>query len=365
MARLLEKFRRRVGDAGMVADAGLAWMERMTAKSADMNIPVAREIAKFSQPLYVGVRAAVANLTSGGGKYYQPEVRDERYFSKDALRAIGKSIAMNGGRGTKRTDFDSSRTGDVATNWEAMQALGGSTVRNGKVTDKFDVDVKDPYGTDNALHRAGSHVISKIFGSGDDPDAGKVRTEIPLDKIPGVQSASKGGDVLGNFLATDNVPETLFGFPIVTKDYTPEDLAFFKAHPEAGGFYSDSRIVINPTTFSNRKDALCVAFDEGFRIIMEANGFDPVAEPTEKQRKFFSDTEYAKDENMMRRTILARICTFDTSIDDATDEQLQEALEFLDAVLEAGFCKTQWEQWAVGRIRELISAATKNERKQT
>ena len=119
-----------------------------------------------------------------------------------------------------------------------------------------------------------------------------------------------------------------------------------------------ARIVINPTTFSNRKDALCVSFDEGFRIVMEANGFDPVAEPTEKQRKFFSDTEYAHDELMLRRTILARICTFDTSVDDATDEQLQEALEFLDAVLEAGFCKTQWEQWAVGRIRELISAAT-------
>lgn len=42
---------------------------------------------------------------------------------------------------------------------------------------------------------------------------------------------------LTNFLATDNVPETLFGVPVVTQDYTPEDLAFFKAHPEAGGYY--------------------------------------------------------------------------------------------------------------------------------
>ena len=126
-----------------------------------------------------------------------------------------------------------------------------------------------------------------------------------------------------------------------------------------------ARIIINPQVFKDSRDAMCVAFNEGFRILMEANGFDPVAEPTEKQRKFFSDTEYASDELMLRRTILARICTFDTSVDDATDEQLQEALEFLDAVLEAGFCKTQWEQWAVGRIRELISAATKNERKQT
>ena len=40
-----------------------------------------------------------------------------------------------------------------------------------------------------------------------------------------------------NFLATDKVPETLFGFPVVTKDYTEEDLEFFREHPEAAGFY--------------------------------------------------------------------------------------------------------------------------------
>jgi lysozyme len=40
-----------------------------------------------------------------------------------------------------------------------------------------------------------------------------------------------------NFLATDKVPETLFGFPVVTKDYTEEDLEFFREHPEAAGYY--------------------------------------------------------------------------------------------------------------------------------
>lgn len=356
MARLLEKFRRRVGDAGMVADAGLAWIERQHKQAIDMKIPVVSKATEaVLQPAVLGARVALANFTSGGGRYYRPEVRDERYFSKDALRELGKSIAGSHGRSGVRADGM-----DNAAQFNLTQTLGGFTVKGGKVTDTFDINRK--YDT---VPQALTNVARAVLGKQEDPDAGKVRTEIPLDKIPGVQSASKGGDVLGNFLATDNVPETLFGFPIVAKDYTPEDLAFFKAYPEAGGFYSDSRIVINPTTFSNRKDALCVAFDEGFRIIMEANGFDPVAEPTEKQRKFFSDTEYAHDELMLRRTILARICTFDTSVDDATDEQLQEALEFLDAVLEAGFCKTQWEQWAVGRIRELISAATKNERKQT
>ena len=103
--------------------------------------------------------------------------------------------------------------------------------------------------------------------------------------------------------------------------------------PSTGG---GPRIVINPTTFHNDKDAACVMWNEGFRIVMEDMQFDPVAEPTERQRRFFSDTAYANDETQLRRTILARICTFDTSVKDPTDEQLEEAVEFLDSVMEAG-----------------------------
>ena len=118
--------------------------------------------------------------------------------------------------------------------------------------------------------------------------------------------------------------------------------------------YSGPRVVINPSTFRNEKDGLCVAFDEAFRILMQVNGFDPVSEPTEKQRAFFADTAYNDDERMLRRTILARICTFDTSVTDPTDEQLQEAVEFLDTVMEIGAPQNKWEQRAVQRIRDAI-----------
>jgi len=44
---------------------------------------------------------------------------------------------------------------------------------------------------------------------------------------------------MANFLATDKVPDTIFGIPIVSRreDYTEADIAFFKEHPEAGGYY--------------------------------------------------------------------------------------------------------------------------------
>ena len=118
-----------------------------------------------------------------------------------------------------------------------------------------------------------------------------------------------------------------------------------------------ARIVINPTTFKNSKDALCVAFNEGFRLWMEANDFQPRSEPTEKQRRFFSDTAYADDETQLRRTILARIATFDTSVKDPTDDQLAETAEFLNAVLESDWCKNDWERNSVEKLARAVEAA--------
>lgn len=115
-----------------------------------------------------------------------------------------------------------------------------------------------------------------------------------------------------------------------------------------------ARIVINPSTFKNDKDALCVAFDEALRVAMDEMGYEPMAEPTDEQRQFFSDTAYSDDELQLRRTILARICTFDTSVENPTDEQLQEAVEFVQSVMEAGFPQNEWEQSCLQRILTML-----------
>lgn len=121
--------------------------------------------------------------------------------------------------------------------------------------------------------------------------------------------------------------------------------------PKPGG----PRIVINPTTFHNKKDALCVAFNEGFRIVMDDIGFNPAAEPTPEQRDFFADTAYADDEVQLRRTILARVCTLDTSIPHPTDDQLEESVEFLGTVLDLGVCQNKWEENCVRRLMNLMA----------
>ena len=117
-----------------------------------------------------------------------------------------------------------------------------------------------------------------------------------------------------------------------------------------------ARIIINPQVLKDSRDAMCVAFDEAFRILMEYMDFECVSEPTDEQRRFFADTAYADDEVQLRRTILARICTLDTSVKDPTDEQLQEAVEFLDSVMESGAPQNEWEQRSVQRLRAVVAA---------
>lgn len=57
-----------------------------------------------------------------------------------------------------------------------------------------------------------------------------------------VRAAEGGGDNFAlsrNFLATDRVPESIFGIPVVQDEsqYTEKDLEFFRRNPKAAGFY--------------------------------------------------------------------------------------------------------------------------------
>ena len=160
----------------------------------------------------------------------------------------------------------------------------------------------------------------------------------------GVQWAAKGGNTRSDSKGgVASGPETPVSETPVSET----------AAQQQGG----PRIVINPQVFNDKRDALCVAFNEAFRVVMEANGFEPVSEPTDAQRKFFADTAYADDEVQLRRTILARIATLDTSVKDPTDEQLEETAEMLEMVMETGAPQNEWEQSAVQRLHDVVVQA--------
>ena len=107
----------------------------------------------------------------------------------------------------------------AGVDWESQpNAKIGELVR--KLVEE---QAEDPYGWGSPEY---DELVSR-FADGDRRDVSSVD----------VQQDRKGGEAFSNFLATDDVPETLFGIPVVTKDYTEEDLEFFKRNPKAAGFY--------------------------------------------------------------------------------------------------------------------------------
>lgn len=93
-------------------------------------------------------------------------------------------------------------------------------------------------------------------------------------------------------------------------------------------------IIINPSVFTDKRDAFAVAVNEALRLWMEDYEFTPEFDITPEQEEFFKDTAYAGDMVAMSKTILARIATRDTSIPRPSPEQIEETNRLLDGVMD-------------------------------
>jgi len=92
-------------------------------------------------------------------------------------------------------------------------------------------------------------------------------------------------------------------------------------------------IKINPEVLNDNRDALAAGWNEALRLVMEDMKFNPVFEVTPEQKAFFKNTAYATNSLALKRTIVARIATHDTSV-SPTPEQEQETLRLLGLVSE-------------------------------
>jgi len=117
-------------------------------------------------------------------------------------------------------------------------------------------------------------------------------------------------------------------------------------------------IVLNPEIFKDKRDALAVCWDEALRLFMEDTGFEPKFEVPQEQLDFFATTEYASDEAAMRKTIVARIATFDTSIPNPTPEQVSETIRLLDSAI--GVFKGQPDGNVLQRMRDELEKSNKD-----
>ena len=112
-------------------------------------------------------------------------------------------------------------------------------------------------------------------------------------------------------------------------------------------------ILINPDVFQDKRDALAVAWNEALRLTIEDIKFEPKFEITPAQVKFFRNTAYSQDESALRKTIVARIATHDTSV-SPSPEQEKETVRLLDLILEMPGISTADLQ-AVTKMKESVA----------
>jgi hypothetical protein len=116
----------------------------------------------------------------------------------------------------------------------------------------------------------------------------------------------------------------------VRKPYKSE-MNFFADRPEVAGMASeDNKIVLNPFSKNTAEEQRYVAQNEALRLFMLQNNFSPNFSLTKEQKNFFKNTEYEKDENSAKQSIIARYLTNDPSIQNITQEQSAYAKKLLD-----------------------------------
>jgi hypothetical protein len=110
------------------------------------------------------------------------------------------------------------------------------------------------------------------------------------------------------------------------------ELRFFKERPEVAGMAAeDGKIVLNPFSSLSKEQKSAVALNEAYRLKMSEQGVKFGFDITPEQRKAFEGTEYAKDDDALRQTIVARVLSGDSSA-KATKQQTDAAEKFKQSV---------------------------------
>lgn len=106
------------------------------------------------------------------------------------------------------------------------------------------------------------------------------------------------------------------------------ELDYFKKSPKVGGMMTeDNMIILNPYTKLTPEQQNSVAQNEAIRLLIKKSNFPVQFELTPEQTEFFKNTEYAKNPEEAKKSILARILTKDSSMQSPSVEQLNSAKE--------------------------------------
>ena len=153
-----------------------------------------------------------------------PKTTEDSIDAKKAGKVLRALNRLNRKRNAMMQSLKA-KYADAGVDWRAQNsAATRAYVR------EFLADVRtNPFISQRAADEITEKYMDRYFGQGAEP----------VLRSTDVRQDSKGGEDFSNFLATDRVPDTIFGIPVVSRrgDYTEEDLEFFRANPRAGGYY--------------------------------------------------------------------------------------------------------------------------------
>ena len=100
------------------------------------------------------------------------------------------------------------------------------------------------------------------------------------------------------------------------------ELDYFKKNPTVSGMATeDNKIILNPYAKLKPEEFDAVAQNEAIRLFLKTNNIVPEFSLTKDQTKFFKGTEYEKNTEEAKKSLLARILTGDPSAKAVTKEQ--------------------------------------------
>lgn len=113
------------------------------------------------------------------------------------------------------------------------------------------------------------------------------------------------------------------------------ELKYFQSNPTVAGMATeDNKIILNPYSQNSPEEQQAVARNEAIRLFLKQTEYTPDFDLTKKQQSFFKGSEYEKNQEEAKKSIIARILSGDPSVGTASSQQSKEAENILKQIME-------------------------------
>lgn len=113
------------------------------------------------------------------------------------------------------------------------------------------------------------------------------------------------------------------------------ELKYFQTNPTVAGMATeDNKIILNPYSQNSPEEQQAVARNEAIRLFLKEMEYTPSFDLTKQQQSFFKGSEYEKNPEEAKKSIIARILSGDPSVGKASAQQSKEAASISNQIMQ-------------------------------